>query len=210
MTDSVFPQRRLRREDPNQRAGWWLFAVATLAACGGDGAGGHNVDGAFARLTGARITTFTLAAGGALQVLCRPKPGLKELEYEAAQVLGTDSGSYLRFTLKDYVGPQDYSFEHDVAKAQHKIEVGVPAAPRGADGKDHKYKFFEYLRPDLNVVHRSRCDATIAAEELSSKTRLSGTLACTMLFADFKSKDYDSTGQLNAFVDLWAKFECDY
>jgi hypothetical protein len=183
-----------------------LLLVAT--ACGGDdGPGGHGVEGPYARVSGARAQTFSLAPG-TLQVVCKPKPGLQEFEYEAATVLGSETGTYLRFTLADYTGPKEYLLEYEIAKAKHKIAVGLPA-PEGG-GKDYRYTFFQHLRPDLNEVYRSRCRISLAAEEGTTKTRFTGMLSCSMLFADYNSRDNNSSGLLNAFVDLWAKLECDY
>jgi hypothetical protein len=182
-------------------------AVVVGAGCGGDdGPGNTTVEGPYARVTGARSQTFSLDPGS-LQVVCKPKPGLQELEYEAATVLGADTGSYLRITLADYTGPKEYALEYDIATSKNKIAVGLPS-PDG--GKDYRYTFFQHLRPDLNQVYRSRCQLSIATEEGATKTRLAGMLSCTMLFADFSSRDNNSSGLLNAFVDLWAKLECDY
>lgn len=180
-----------------------------FAGCGGGGKSGHpKLEGPFAELVGEQSRSFSLAPGK-LSVVCKPKPGLKEFEYEAATVLGSDTGSYFRLTLKEYTGPADYEMEYDVSKPQHKIEVGVPAEPKGAAGKDYKYRFWYHLRGDTNVTYRSHCSLSLTADEGDTKTHFVGLLSCAMLFADSSSADHDP-GLLNAFVDLFVKFECDW
>jgi hypothetical protein len=187
-----------------------FVAVLIFSACGGgDKTPTHQkIDGPFVELFGAQTKTFSLAADK-LAVMCKPKPGLKEFEFEAATSAGTDGGNYFRITLKDYTGPGDFELEFDIAKPQHKIEVGVPAQPKGADGKDYKYTFWYHLRTDTNETYRSHCDLNLTADEGTTKTHYVGLLDCTMLFAASSSHD-SNPGFLNAYVDLMAKFECDY
>ncbi len=184
-----------------------LLLLGSLATgCGGDSAPPTKIEGPFAQVFASRVVSFSLAADK-LQVVCRPKPGLKEFEFEAATTSGATSGNFLRFTLKDYTGPKDYEIEYDASKPQHKMEVGFPADPPQAKG--YRYDFLQFSRVDLNEIYRSHCDLSIGAEELSDRTRYTGTVSCTMLWANFDSLDH-STGVLNSFADLVAKFQCEF
>jgi hypothetical protein len=187
-----------------------FVAALIFSACGGGNKAGHQkIEGPFVELFGAQTKTFSIAADK-LAVMCKPKPGLKEFEFEAATAAGTDGGNYFRLTISDYTGPGDFELEFDSTRPlHHKIEVGVPAQPKGADGKDYKYTFWYYQRTDTNETYRSHCDLNLAADEGSTKTHFAGLLDCTMLFAASSSRD-NSPGYLNAYVDLMAKFECDY
>ena len=184
------------------------LAASIVAGCGGGQSGHAKLEGPFAELVGEQSRSFSLAPGK-LNLVCKPKPGLKEFEFEAATVVGSDTGTYFRLILKDYTGPGDFELEYDVTKPQHKIEVGVPADPRRPDGKDYKYKFWYHLRGDTNVTYRSHCDLSLSAEEGDTKTHFVGLMSCAMLFADSASADHDP-GLLNSFIDLFVKFECDW
>ena len=185
------------------------LAASILAGCGGGGNSGHaKLEGPFAEIVGGQSRSFSLAPGK-LNIVCKPKPGLKEFEFEAATVAGSDTGSYFRLILKDYTGPGDFELEYDASSPQHKIEVGVPAEPKRPDGKDYKYRFWYHLRGDTNVTYRSHCDLSLTAEEGDTKTHFVGLMSCAMLFADSSSADHDP-GLLNSFVDLFVKFECDW
>jgi hypothetical protein len=175
-----------------------------LGACGNEVAepeGPTPIEGGYALVIGPRTTLFSLAASEAT-VLCRPKPGLQVFELEAS----AGGSQYLRFTLADYAGPGEYAIEYAPGGADHRVEVGFPA--EGDVPASYKYKFFQFVRADLNVTYRSRCGFTIEAEALTGRTRFVGTITCGALWADFDSADYLSQ-PLNGFADLIAKFECE-
>jgi hypothetical protein len=189
----------------------FIYGVVSLAlplwllgACGSDSAepeGPTPIEGAYALIIGPRTTLFSLAPDEAT-VLCRPKPGLQVFEFEAS----SGGSQYLRFSLADYAGPGDYAIEYEPGGVDNWVEVGFPAdgdAPAG-----YKYKFFQFVRADLNVTYRSHCAFTIEAEPLAGRTRFVGSITCGALWADFDSVDYLSQ-PLNGFADLLAKFECE-
>jgi hypothetical protein len=179
-----------------------------VGACG-DGTkvpeGSASIQGGYALIIGARTTLFSLASSQA-SVLCRPKPGLRAFEFEATSATGAGSPAYLRFVLADYAGPGDYAVAFEPGGVAHEVEVSFAA--HGNPLASYKYKFFQFVRPDLNVTYRTHCDFSIQAETLTGRTRYAGAISCGALWADFDSVDYLSQ-PLNAFVDMVAKFECE-
>jgi hypothetical protein len=183
--------------------------VALLVACGGGGEpttpAPKAIEGAYAMVLGPHATLMTLAPTKA-HVVCTPKPGLKEFDLEATPDAPEDAGKYLRFALMSYSGPKDYEIEYTPGGTEHKVEVGFPAKP--ASAKSFKYKFFQYLRSDTNTTYRTHCDFSIQSQELPDRTKYTGTVSCSALWADFDAFDY-AVQPLNGFADLIAKFECE-
>ena len=188
---------------------WLVGTSLLLAACGGQPEPVTTVpkpiDGAYAMVLGSHASLITLAPAKA-HVLCTPKPGLKEFDFEGTPDAAEDAGKYLRFSLMSYTGPKDYEIEYTAGGDEHKVEVGFPAIPAAA--KSFKYKFFQYLRSDTNTTYRTHCDISIQTQELPDRTKFTGTVSCTALWADFDALDY-LMQPLNGFADLIAKFECE-
>jgi hypothetical protein len=182
--------------------------VSLLIGCGDDPAsaptGPGAIEGPYALVLGTKSTVITLDPSKA-RVICSLKPALKELAFEAFPEAPEDAGKHLRFVLKGYTGPGDYQIEYSPSQ-EHEVEVSFPAEPAAA--KSYRYIYFQHLRLDLNATYRSHCDFSIAVEELPDRTRLSGTLSCGSLWADFDTLDYVSQ-PLNGFADLVARFECE-
>ncbi len=176
------------------------------SGCGGDSPvdEGQTFEGPFIQITGAQSRTFDLMSGD-LSVVCKPKLGLKEFDFEAADQPGAEGGTYLRFTIGDYHGPGDYTLEYEAAKPLHTVEVGLTADA----GEVFKYRLFQELRLDNNELYSSYCNLHLNAEELQTKTRYAGLINCIMLWADFDSSDSDN-GNLTSYIDIVSKFECEY
>lgn len=195
--------------EPGCPLGLVALTAGLFMACGGDPPapppGPAPIEGAYALVMGTQSNLIPLGPGQA-QVLCRPKPALKELELDARPQSAADAGKHLRFVLKEFGGPGRYEIEYSPG-AEHKVEVSFP--PRPGDTRAFKYVFFEYLRTDLRATYRSHCDFEIAVEELVDRTAIKGTLSCGALWADFSSIDYVSQ-PLNNFADLVARFECEH
>jgi hypothetical protein len=180
-----------------------ILLASLLSACGDDGEssqpeGPIKIDGPFLKVFGAQQKTILWSAAGA-QIVCRPKPGLQEFEYEAT----VDSDSF-KLVLKDYAATKS---SYDI---EYKVEVGTePHVVDVTFGTDYKYKFFQSFRTDIDEAFNSQCSINLVAEELVSATRYQGTMFCVMLWADTTSNDY-RTDIVNNYIDLVAKFECEY
>ncbi len=175
-----------------------LASLALVAGCGGDSGGQKPPDqqGPFVQIAGAQRTTFSLAPED-VDVKCLFKRSFEELEYEGQDPA---SGNGLRLVIKDYK-PGAMALEYGIDKPQHVVDLTL--------GGGFKYRFFQHLRSDQDEVYNTRCDLTTEEQEAGATTRYSGHINCTLLFADASSPDYAGTDQLNAFVDLVARFECE-
>jgi hypothetical protein len=177
--------------------------ILPLGACGDDDDGGSglsSVDGPFLMTFGAQTKTFSLKAGEA-QVSCRPKPALDEFELNATS-LGSDGASSFKFILKGYQPTKTtYEIEYEIGKPIHEVEVAVVGG--------FKYKFFQAFRTDNDNILNSHCSIDLKSEEQGNSTHFNGSMFCVMIWSDTGSKDY-STNILNNYIDVVAKFECDY
>lgn len=180
-----------------------ILLAALLSACGDDGAGPGpedptKIDGPFLKVFGAQQKTILWGPAQA-QLTCRPKPGLQEFEFGAT----VDSDTF-KLVIKDWdttKSSYDLEYKIEVGVEPHVVDVGI--------GLDYKYKFFQWFRTDSDEAFNSRCSIDLVAEELADATRYQGTMFCVMLWADTTSKDYRPS-IMNNYVDLVAKFECEY
>jgi len=182
----------------------YLPALALLPGCGDDGG---QLVGPFVRIMGMQNTIFSLDRS-VMEWTCKPKPGLKEFEFEAAQFPQTDAGNYLRFTIRDYNKPQVYEMEYGTG-ANHSLEVGFDSPNKHLGEKSYKYTFGRHFRSDTTKEYLSKCTINMDWIPLGNVYRYFGTIDCIMLFAGYNSKDYLS-GNMNTNVDMVAKFECDH
>jgi hypothetical protein len=176
-----------------------------LAACGGDDSGGGappSIEGPYLMTFGAQTKTFSLKDSEA-QISCRPKPALNEFELNATS-LGSDGSGSFKFILKDYQpGKTSYEIEYkvEIGKPVHEVEVSIAG--------EYKYKFFQAFRTDNEDILNSHCNIDLRSEEQGNSTHFDGWMFCVMIWSDTGSKDY-SVDILNNYIDLAAKFECDY
>lgn len=182
---------------------FWCLSMPLVSACGGEEAPstGQPIEGSYAMVVGAQEHTFSLQPTEA-KITCRPKPGLNEFALEAAD-LGDDGQSAINLALKSYSPDKpSWDLEYEVAEPdQSTIEVLITGG--------YKYVFFQALRADTDEKLNSHCKIQMSSEEQGSKTHYQSTISCTMLWADFSSKDHQ-TETLNSYIDLLMKFECDY
>lgn len=179
-----------------------LPVVIILGACGGDDGGSTPsvVEGPFLMTFGSQPRVFSLKPGEA-QVTCRPKPGLGEFEMNAT-TLGSDGASSFRFILKEYSATKkSYDIEYEVGKPVHVVGLTLSGG--------YQYKFFQSFRTDINQTFNSRCNVELESQDKGSVTEYSGTLYCVMIWAETTSKDF-TANILNNYVDLAAKFSCEY
>jgi len=179
-----------------------LLIIPALG-CGGDDDGPTGptaVEGPYLMTFGSQPRVFALGPGEA-QVVCRPKPGLGEFEMTAT-MLGSDGGSSFTFNLKEYSSTKkSYDVEYGVGKPLHQVDVTLSGG--------YKYKFFYSFRTDNNEAFNSRCNIEMDSEELATTTRYAMDMYCVMIWADTTSKDF-SSNILNNYIDMAAKFECEY
>lgn len=184
------------------------FVIAIMtSACGGDDSSGFSAPPAledpFVMTFGAQQRSFSLDPGQSSQVVCAPKPGLGEFEYNASFPSDIDGQSSLKFILKEYAeSKESWDVEYLPGGPGHTVEVGFA-------NQTYRYTFFQSLRPDTNEILNSRCKVGLQSEEREGKTHFAGSMHCTMLWADFSSKDY-AIDKLNNYIDIIARFECDY
>lgn len=179
-----------------------LAVIACLfAGCGDDGGGGpSSLDGPYLMTFGAQNRIFSLKTGDA-QVTCRPKPGLSEFEMNAT-ALGPDGASSFKLILKEYSATRtSYDIGYEIGKPLHVVDVIVSGG--------YAYKFFQSFRTDNNQAFNSHCNVELTGAESGNLTTYKGSLYCVMLWSDTSSKDY-SVNILNNYIDLAAKFECEY
>lgn len=170
-----------------------------LAGCGDDGGGPSAVEGPYLMTFGAQNRVFSLEADSA-QLTCRPKPGLSEFEVNASG-LG-DGASSFKLVLKDYSATKtSYDIGYEIGKPLHVVDVVI--------GGGYAYKFFQSFRTDNNQAFNSHCNVELVGAEKGNLTRYKGSLYCVMLWSDTSSKDY-SSNILNNYIDVAAKFECEY
>jgi len=157
------------------------------------------MDGPYLMTFGAQNKVFSLKTGEA-QVTCRPKPGLSEFEMNAT-ALG-DGASSFKLILKEYSATRtSYDIGYEIGKPLHVVDVVISGG--------FAYKFFQSFRTDNNQAFNSHCNVELAGAENGNLTRYKGSLYCVMLWSDTASKDY-SSNILNNYIDLAAKFECEY
>jgi len=187
-----------------------LSGLPLAAGCGGESEeqARAGFEGPYIQVSGAQTREFDLTSGE-LSVLCKPKPGLQEFDFEASSQPGSEGGEFLRFTVGGYSGAGDYVMEYDPSGSPHKVEVGLSGEGPNDAGKSFKYRLFQELRLDNNTLYNSFCALHLEAEELATKTKYAGQIHCVMLWADFDSSD-SKTGNLTHFVDVAARFECEY
>ena len=180
------------------------LALLLNAGCGDES---RKIDGPFVEVIGSQYKLFPISEND-LSVVCKPKPGLGEFEFEAATSSGKELGKFLKFTIKEYTKPKTYDFYYAPTSLGFELKVGFedPEATAGTD-KGYSYEFMQHLRPDINKTYPSKCTIRMSDEELTNGTKYTGTIDCVMLWSTFNSKDY-TTGNLNAFVDLFASFTC--
>lgn len=186
-----------------------LGSLLGLALLAGPGCGdsGRKIDGPFVEVIGSKYKLFSISENE-LTVVCRPKPGLGEFEFEAATTNGKEMGKFLKFTIKNYTKPKTYDFVYSPSSLDFSLKVGFedPEATTGTD-KGFRYEFLQHNRSDINKTYPSKCTLIMKDEEKTTGTRYHGSINCVMLWSTFDSKDY-TTGALNAFVDLLASFDC--
>lgn len=187
-----------------------LFCGLLLVSLGSTACGGEDgpsavqpIEGSYAMVFGAQQRTFSLKPTDS-KLTCRPKPGLSEFALEAAD-LGEDGQSSINLALKGYSPDKqswDQLYDDEVPRPdQSTVEVLIAGG--------YKYGFFQALRIDIDQKLNSHCKVQINSEEQGNKTHYQSTISCTMLWADFSSKDHNSE-TLNSYIDLLMKFECDY
>ena len=180
-----------------------LILLTTVSACGREGAATATpIDGPYLMTSGAQRTTFSLEAAEA-EVVCRPRPALEEFELSATS-LGPDRASALGLTLRGYQPEQrayDIEYGLETATPRHEVEVRISG--------EYVYRFSHSFRENSDDVLRSRCSIVLERSEERNKTLFEGALSCVMLWADTTSADYE-TNVFNNYVDLIAKFECEY
>lgn len=181
-----------------------LTALAT-AACGGDDGGGASAPGPakgnFVRVIGFLNKTFSIEPSD-VNVKCTPRPGNKIFELTAGTPL---AGEGLKIDFFDYQGPGEHkNLVYDPLAPQHVIRVTFPGPDQG-----YSFAWNQSLRSDTQEVLPSICDLSIKREELSTSEKFSGTLVCSMLWAEPNTDGFDGTLFLQNFVDLFAKFECE-
>ena len=174
------------------------------SGCGSDS---RKIDGPFVEVIGSQYKLFAISEND-LSVVCKPKPGLGEFEFEAATSNGKELGQFLKFSIKEYTKPKTYDFVYAPTSLGFELKVGFedPEATTSAD-KGYSYEFLQHNRSDINKTYPSKCTLTMTDEELTNGTKYTGTIDCIMLWSTFNSKDY-TAGTLNAFVDLFASFSC--
>ena len=69
--------------------------------------------------------------------------------------------------------------------------------------------FFQSFRTDNSQTFNSHCNVELSGAESGNVTEYKGSLYCVMLWSDTSSKDY-SVNILNNYIDVAAKFECEY
>ncbi len=181
------------------------LALGLGAGCGSDS---RKMEGPFVEVIGSQYQLFSISES-ALSVVCKPKPGLGEFEFEAATSSGKELGKFLKFTIKEYTVPKTYDFVYSPTSLSFSLKVGFedPDATKGTD-KGYQYEYFQHLRTDITKTYPSKCTVDIKEEDKTSGTRYHGTIDCVMLWASSDSKDYTG-GALNSFVDLIATFDCE-
>lgn len=131
-------------------------------------------------------------------------------EFAAETDPGKDTGKYFRFTVADFdpKNAKTYDLTYNTNEVFNQVTLGFPNENRTkATDKDFKYVYFQALRSDDKKTYRTNCSIEINPRTVTGGVNYSGTLYCTMLWADFASHDF-SNGTLNAFVDLWGRYTC--
>lgn len=184
-----------------------FFALLLLvAAVGCGGSSGPSAPGpakgSYVRVTGALERTFSIEPD-AVNVLCTPRPGQGIFELTAGTPL---AGEGFALTYYEYKGTEDTDahLEYSPSSRQHLIRVTFPGPDKG-----YSFTWNQRLRSDTSEVIPSICDLTIKREEIPTGERFTGTLVCSMLWAETNTDGFDPNAVLNNFVDLFAKFECD-
>ncbi len=174
----------------------------------GCGDSGPRIEGPFVEVIGSQYKLFSIS-DNELTVVCKNKTGLGELEFEAATSNGKELGKFFKFTLKEYTSAKTYNLVHSPTSLAFSLKVGFedPEATSGTD-KGYRYEYFQHYRSDINKAYPSKCTLDIKSEETKTGTRFHGTIDCIMLWAANDSKD-NTSGALNAFVDLFAAFDCE-
>jgi hypothetical protein len=184
-----------------------LLALTTVlaAACGSDGEGGATAPGpakgSFVRVIGFLNKTFSIDPKD-VNVKCIPRPGNKIFELTAGTPL---AGQGLKVDFFDYQGSGDHkNLVYEPAGPQHLIRVTFPGPDKG-----YSFAWNQSLRSDTQEVLPSICDFSVKREEKAASELFTGTLVCSMLWAEPNTDGFDGTVFLNNFVDLFAKFECE-
>lgn len=179
-----------------------LFALAV--GCGGSSgpSAPGPAQGSYVRVTGALERTFSIDQD-AVNVKCTPRPSQGIFELTAGTPL---AGEGLALTYYEYDGSQDTDthLEYSPLVRQHLIRVTFPGPDQG-----YSFTWNQRLRSDTSEVIPSICDLTIQRTEIPTGERFTGTLVCSMLWAETNTDGFDPNAVLNNFVDLFAKFECD-
>ena len=182
-----------------------MVLVVGVTACGDDGGGGASAPGPaagdFVRVTGFLNETFSIDPKK-VAVKCTPKPTPKIFEFSA----GTPgAGAGLAITFNDYQGGKDHpNLAYDPAGPQHDIRVTLAGPDKG-----YTFVWNQSFRADTQEDLPSLCDFSLKREETASGEHFSGTLVCSMLWAEANSDGFDPSAMVNNFVDLFARFECD-
>ncbi len=188
---------------------WGVVLVALVAlsaaACGDDGVGGATppgpAKGNYVRVIGFLNKTFSIEPSD-VNVKCTPRPSKKIFELTAGTPLAGDG---LKIDFLDYQGPGEHkNLIYDPLAPQHVIRVTFAGPEKG-----YRFAWQQSLRSDTQEVLPSICDLTLEREELETSETFTGTLVCSMLWAEPNTDGFDGTLYLNNFVDLFAKFECE-
>lgn len=158
-------------------------------------------DGPFAMTFGAQERDFSIDPDDeGVTVKCTHKPGLKEFEYDA-RGLGPDGKSSINIKLR--------GFDPSVKKLDVKYEQSSPTGGHLFDIKlsgGYEYVLFQNTNPNTNETLVSKCSLELDNDG-QEVDKSEGAMYCTMLPADFDSKDY--TPGLNAWIDLVMSFACE-
>ena len=131
------------------------------------------------------------------------------VSFEAASAPGSNAGQYFRFLinkLSKTEGSEQLSMDFGKDGLNYKVEVGFPVP--GETGKSYGYNYGYGTRTDTQTKYNTRCQAYVSQSSNGTQRYYNGTLACIMLWATDKSKDYRLT-PLNNYVDLFARFSCE-
>ena len=133
-------------------------------------------------------------------------------EFAAETDMGKDKGKYFRFTVADFDPNKSktYDLKHDFNSVFNSVSVGFENSNKKATtDNDFKYVYYTERRADdPSKTYPSQCSIEITPKTTDNATTYSGSLYCTMLWADSISHDYAKGSNLNVYVDLWGRYSC--
>lgn len=185
------------------RAHFSGLAAMMLASFGlGCGAGETNgppppIAGPYVQVSAAQNKVFSISDANA-DIECTYKRTPDELEFIATT---KDDKDRIRLVLDGLEDGGTMQFAYGLSGPFHKLSVDL----KGGYG----YDFSQSTRTGSSEKLPTICNGTVDVIEGAEKNQYSGSFSCTYLWARADSVDYDSSRELQNFVDLVFKFSCE-